>query len=1586
MVLIYLGAGLCTLRMLWKSDIMINSSRKRWDFYLMKRWARNTIGISIFLIILFAMLFAAWKFYVRGMQKIQDVYRTYVVDTLSEKLGLSISYGSFSPSIFSGAGIKDIQVFDEAGGRRILSVRKIVMNYKIGELISVRELLHARELKNKDWKDAFNRFFTRLTLYDVVFDFDMDRNASVIDKITSLSSGEEESEEPDEDGAGESDKSASEIIESLENALGDVLSFVPRDLRIKNIRAHFKMPGTDVKALVSEVNAVKDSETMNLDGVMNGSVFAEISALNDLGVFAGGSTAGVNFRGEFKLLKSLSGSSAKIELDDYKKADFSLKHVEVLSRYSEGNIEFRTTQKVYPYNIGADINLLAGDISGNIVTKGLDPFVLVRMPRLKGFPSKLYGLNLTMDASGKFNLNTLRYNYRAKGGLFLPSGIIGSSENFSYSVSGNNTDLYIDYFKAWGQTVGASLSGNLYIPGLKVSAAGSLDHYVLPTGAVIACDDLFVESTPAGYMAFIPQLVLGDNSLTAVEAEIDFPKGVPGPDFGFSVSMNDYSHTEYDKTGKLSVEGSCSFGRRQEVQMTLGLEYFFIDTLLRVGGYLGGEEVLANLASAISFTEPYLVSTEASVAIDFAAPDFMSDDFHVGFNIPSFLLANTRKDSEMILLSLYGNKQNISITQLEALYAGQHINAAADVDVMDDFSQIGFSTDFAFNNVNYSVSGAFAPGEWLHLTGSYGLDCIVNFTNPLTGNIQLVNFPVSIQDFLLSLSLDSYFEIDLANMESGLPGLNVEVRRLDIEDVNGKIPFNPKVNLSGKLDNTHFDITSFSYSDKTAALMGDGMVNWILDGGIFEKLDFRLDASNEGTEESVKLEGVFENPEKLPFEGDNLQTKCKFNALADVSGLRMGRFLEKQTDTDVVDCIVTAEGTIENPFANVALKNFSMHAGDNALAVRGNVNYLEGNVGIYETEAEFSNMKFDDIQSSFNINDFAGYIYTNFNMTMGENYVNIPVNLVIQNDTRQGPVNPDGKSEKTGFIPDEFSMFLDCDSLRTSFFPKEVPLHFTIVHSPGMFALSSDLGLLAYYYTDIGYIEASVSERKPLHFNFNGTMDLKNSMLDMHLTDFAFDASKFDFLKNSSFSKMFSVYHGLVQGHADLTGAMSDLLLDGKFSVMNLDFNLPMFIPDHFVAKEMSIDVSQDRIFLGDTEIRIRDENLTAGAEALLDSWALTHASVWVRSNNKKGIPFDVDIPFLTVKGRTTIDANIDYAGNDLKVTGNINLSDAEISILDDISKMDFSIFGNRDRNADKSAKDKSKDGEEIASVPMNINLDVNLEIEQKVNLLINPLLRGMIAPRTPINLKIDTRNNLWSVQGDIELKGGEVFYLNRNFYLKEGRIILDENQNKFDPMVTLNAETREHDEDGSPVKISLEAIRQNVSNFKATLTSSPPKSETEILAILGQVAMGDSKSAMDFALSLGDYAVQSTILRSIEKSLRDLLNFDIFSLRTTFLKNVAKIGVSENVNFGNLFNDSTVYIGKYFGNSVYADALMQWTFDEKKLAENPSGLVFHPEIGIEFTAPFANIRWQFAPTDITNWEDSWVQATSVTLSWRLAF
>ena len=276
-----------------------------------------------------------------------------------------------------------------------------------------------------------------------------------------------------------------------------------------------------------------------------------------------------------------------------------------------------------------------------------------------------------------------------------------------------------------------------------------------------------------------------------------------------------------------------------------------------------------------------------------------------------------------------------------------------------------------------------------------------------------------------------------------------------------------------------------------------------------------------------------------------------------------------------------------------------------------------------------------------------------------------------------------------------------------------------------------------------------------------------------------------------------------------------------------------------------------------------------------------------------------------------------------------------------------------------------------------------------------NPVLKALINPQTKIRLKLDSETDFFELNGDLILRGGSIVALGRTFYLREGRLLFNDKQGTLDPLITVRAEMRETDSEGDNVKIFLTAENQKLSAFSPSFSSSPAKSESEIMALLGQIVIPeDTDSIRDFGINVLagglNYVAQTTAVKEVEDRLRDLFKFDIFSLRTTILQNALLVGLNNNNNsatIGNYLDNSSVYIGKYFGNAMYLDALLHFDYNASLVETGRSitGLSLEPEIGFELDSPFALIRWSLSPS-IGNINNFWIPDVSVGFSWKLMF
>jgi hypothetical protein len=196
--------------------------------------------------------------------------------------------------------------------------------------------------------------------------------------------------------------------------------------------------------------------------------------------------------------------------------------------------------------------------------------------------------------------------------------------------------------------------------------------------------------------------------------------------------------------------------------------------------------------------------------------------------------------------------------------------------------------------------------------------------------------------------------------------------------------------------------------------------------------------------------------------------------------------------------------------------------------------------------------------------------------------------------------------------------------------------------------------------------------------------------------------------------------------------------------------------------------------------------------------------------------------------------------------------------------------------------------------------------------------------------------------------------------------------------------------------------------SFSARFESNPPLSQFEILSLLGQNLAGTSSeedpngSLRSMVLASGDILSQFLLYRRAERAIRDFVHLDMFSFRTLALQNavvqatglqapttglqdpVDRIGV-----VGNYLDNSTVFLGKYFGPDVFGQAMISFRYDENRTTFGDmsrggvtlgAGISLEAELGFEFRGPLFDIQLNFIPRHL---ENMFVDDLSFTLSWK---
>jgi len=269
------------------------------------------------------------------------------------------------------------------------------------------------------------------------------------------------------------------------------------------------------------------------------------------------------------------------------------------------------------------------------------------------------------------------------------------------------------------------------------------------------------------------------------------------------------------------------------------------------------------------------------------------------------------------------------------------------------------------------------------------------------------------------------------------------------------------------------------------------------------------------------------------------------------------------------------------------------------------------------------------------------------------------------------------------------------------------------------------------------------------------------------------------------------------------------------------------------------------------------------------------------------------------------------------------------------------------------------------------------------------PLIRGFTLPKSLLYLKFDSGSGEFTLDGAIDLRSGYVFYYLRNFFIRSATIEFAENSNKFNPLVTVDAELRESGREGL-VRINLSTEKAPLSNLNPRLSSIPFYSETELIAIMsgGVLAVDTSKSLTirEAAIASSEFIPQLNIFKSFEQRVQKALGMDIVFIRSSFMQrwllDLTKPSSEPNAEdpLARYLDQSELYIGRYLTDSAFFHASLR--FREDPLVSS-SRLRLDSEFGIELDSPFGQINWSITPF---LGEGSLVSGQELSLSWRFVY
>lgn len=242
------------------------------------------------------------------------------------------------------------------------------------------------------------------------------------------------------------------------------------------------------------------------------------------------------------------------------------------------------------------------------------------------------------------------------------------------------------------------------------------------------------------------------------------------------------------------------------------------------------------------------------------------------------------------------------------------------------------------------------------------------------------------------------------------------------------------------------------------------------------------------------------------------------------------------------------------------------------------------------------------------------------------------------------------------------------------------------------------------------------------------------------------------------------------------------------------------------------------------------------------------------------------------------------------------------------------------------------------------------------------------------------------SVQGDVDIRGGEIFYFQKYFYITEGNISFPD-PNKLDPKINLKATLRTYDSDSNRVEVYLVMKDNTFNNFNPTLESSPAKDLNEIMEILGQsilpsstygtVSVGSVTQLVTEGIDiLGRLGIVTTSnpVSGMSQSLKEFFGVDSFSLHSNIVNNILSDTISNSLTdnyssyspMARYLDGTTLNIGKYLSSNFYLQGMIHLSANKNnkdKYTFISDDLVLDTEFSLEWMNPAFKITFTTSPS-----------------------
>jgi hypothetical protein len=1157
---------------------------------------------------------------------------------------------------------------------------------------------------------------------------------------------------------------------------------------------------------------------------------------------------------------------------------------------------------------------------------------------------KKYSHLLNMPVSGGFSLkrvnNGVEYDINLQGAL--TSLYSPQNDSFLIDMTGNERHLTIN---------------NLALAMSETTAKAGLFQ-----GAFnFSGDMVFSPFKPGGTFSVSQFSFTGKESVSAIFNISSWDNDIRISSAEFKISdlvfnsMDIYLYPDEKETG-INIYGLCEdessiyldavFSKSPaELEASLTLDSFSVYNLSEI--FRPFAEYLDFPDFSRGFLQENMLDAEIFITTDFS---------HLVYNAPNIVIKN---DDTLGIISVSGTDRQFTLSEglflldEEELLLNVNLNFSNPMD-------FNFALNSNYKEMSWNIEGQILDRTTLIIRDPNGFHVYGNLSNTgaMSGYIEGVDYPFLLNKNPVYLNFYSALRYNSADFWT------FDVDYFEIRDLFSVIE-SPNIHFSGIIDQDGASFRDIILNDSAGILVGTAEFSWDIDFSYVQTIINMTDGREAG--EFYFLEGIY---------NDNQLT-----VTASVSDMHISRFLKGSGEiTTTGDAFVTWN-SIDDFNAKISISSFNAKAQGSDLQAAVGIEITNDEININNLALDFAGIKTFFPFIELNTNEGVFNTSADINGNVSDRKLEGKLELNVSFNQTDSWLNIREALNK-------FDGTIKFENIQYGNLTQE---SFEFVFSGRERAISISGGIrdmLRLEMDSEGNFFAGLSAPMPIRGSLAGVF--KDGYLDAHCNDFYIDITTLFALGNTA-RNQFNIAGGYITGKIDIRGPVLNPEFFGTGRGSSFRLQVPNYIKEDIRPVPFDIIAEgYEMTFSNVVTICGSGGGITDGWFRY-EYWMPRNIGLDISINRETPIPYGFNITGFLADGDASGNINIlvDVDNKFTEIEGDLFMNNSEMGLnMDDVLlHSEMEPFAGL-----------------IYHSAVNLTITTGSMVEFFWPNTNNPILRVNPEMGNVFKISVDTLAGQYTMNSDIKIRSGELYYFERNFYIRQGSLIFRENETRFEPRISARAEIRDRSDTG-PVRIFMIIENEPLFSFIPRFEATPSLTQLELYTILGQnlnniQGIDNSDMAQRFLLASttdlftqflasSDVFAEFVSLRQFERQLRNFLNLDMLNVRTRLLQNVVVTGaagagqpaVDRNNRVGNYFDNTTVFIGKYVGQDMFVQGALTIRYDENSLEYG--GLRLEPDIGIELQSPFVNIRWDFFPYHPENW---WVNDHSITLSWSKSF